>query len=186
MYEFFSKFAEQWAVVKSAPYPFILALLVAIGAIWFVLNNFIYGTVLANKNAEIDLLNGRVAAYQDKLKGATPEQAAGEIQSLRDQLTETKKQLTAIINPPRDPNSLYQRGQRVGVVAGAQIDSSNKLVIFQQMTVSGELDQATNVEFRNLILSYQRSDTITQARMGLSGSSTYYNARFSIVGNRSD
>lgn len=181
----FTKLLQEWAVISSAPISFVAAAVILGGIIWGVVN-WSYSSVLSNKNAQIDLLKERIAAYESKLKVASPEQAVGELQSLKDQLAETKKKLAEIVNPPRDQNSVYQNGRRIGIVAGVQIEATKQEVAFQQMTVGGELDQATNVEFRNLILSYRGSDAIGQARQGLSATTTYHNARFAIVGNRSD
>jgi hypothetical protein len=178
MDEILTKLADQLAVIKSAPYPFILAVAIVIGAVWFIVNWF-YSAVLSSKNANIELLQGRLADYQDKLKGASPDQAASE-------LTRLRAEIEAIKNPPRDDNSVYQKGKRIGVVAGVRIDTQNKMVSFAQMTIGGELDQATNIEFRNLILALAGVNTVSQGRQGLAVTTTFGNARFSIVGNRRD
>lgn len=57
---------------------------------------------------------------------------------------------------------------------------------FNEVTVGGEIDQATNVEYRNLVFSYIGADAIGVARQGLISSTTYHNARFSIIGNQSN
>jgi hypothetical protein len=176
MDQIFTKLAEQAAVIKAAPYPFILAVLIAAGAIW-VAFNWAYGSILSNKNAQIELLQGRIADYQDKLKGASPDQAADEIKHLRSEIDSIK-------NPARDDNSVYQKGNKIGVVGDVKMNIPNKSVIFGQMTIVGELDQATNVEFRNLVLTFTGVDAIGVARQGLAVTSTYSNARFSIIGNR--
>ncbi len=59
-----SKFMEQWALVMSAPIPHIIALFLGLGIIWGI-NSFSYSTILSSKNANIELLQGRIAAYQD-------------------------------------------------------------------------------------------------------------------------
>lgn len=159
--------------------------IIGLGVIWAILA-FSYSTVFANKNSQIDLLKDRVAAYESKLKVASPEQAVGEMQTLRDQLADTRKQLAAIVNPPRAQNGIYQRGKQVGIGVGERIDVGNKSVTFSQVTIGGDLDQATNVEFRNLVLLFAGADATGSVRQGLVGTTTYHNARFSIVGNRTD
>jgi hypothetical protein len=180
-----SKLAAQWAVIISAPQPHIIAALVGLGIIWAVVA-YSYSTILANKNSQIDLLKDRVASYESKLKVSSPEQAVGELQTIRDQLSDTRQQLAAIANPPRVQNGIYQRGRQIGIGVGERIDAVNKTVSFSQMTVGGDLDQASNIEYRNLVLFYTGSDSFTSARQGLVGTSIFYNAWFSIVGNRAD
>ena len=113
--------------------------------VWAVVN-WSYSTAFTNKNTQIDLLNGRLADYQEKLKGATPDQAAGEIARLR-------AEIDGIKHPPRDDNSIYQRGQRIGVVAGVTVDARNNLVSFARMTIGGVLDKATNIENLKILSS---------------------------------
>jgi hypothetical protein len=158
---------------------------VTAGVAWFAIN-WAYSAVLSGKDSQIAVLRERISAYEQSLKGASPDQAAGEIRSLREQLAETKKKLTELTNPPRDENSIYQRGQRIGVAAGVNVDMPNRRVTIAQMTVAGDIDRATNIEFRNLVLMFVDSDVTSQARMGLDARTTYGNARLSIVGNRQD
>jgi hypothetical protein len=178
MPEWFSKIVQEWSVIAGAPISFTTAVIVVIVAVWSIVN-WSYSTVLSSKNAQIELLQGRLADYQEKLKGASPDQAANQLARLR-------AEIEAIKNPPRDDNSVYQRGNRIGVVAGVYIDAPNKRASFDQMTIGGELDQATNIEFRNLILAYTGADGYGQGRQGLAVTTTYNNIRFSIVGNRRD
>jgi len=185
MHDWLSKFVQEWPVISGAPVSFATATLVAAGIIWGIVH-WSYSTVLANKNAQIDLFQSRIADYQDKLKGATPEQAAGELRTLRDQLADTRKKLADLANPPRDENSVYQRGQRIGVAVGVQVDPANKTVVIAKMTVAGDLDRASNVEYRDLVLSFVEAGGTSQASFGLSASTTYMNAKFAMVGNRHD
>lgn len=179
----------EWPTIKAAPKSFAI---VTIGPIVIfclaalAMIDWHYAGIISGRDVEINILRDRIGAYEQKLKGKTPEQAADEISSLRDQLKEAKDSIARINNPPRDANSVYQNGQRVGVAMYPTIDSENRKVTFSQLTVGGELDMATNIEYRNLILSYVRADAVSMARQGLFGSSTYTNAVFSIVGNRTN
>jgi hypothetical protein len=159
----------EWRMIAQAPVSFSVAVLVAGAIIWWAMS-WGYGR-------ETSLLSQRVADYQDKLKGASPDQAANEIARLSAEIDSLK-------SPPRDDNSVYQKGKRIGAVAGVKIDAQNKVVTFGTVTIGGELDEATNVEFRDLILSFIKSDAVGQVRTGLAATTTYQNAKFSIVGNR--
>ena len=189
----FEDIIAEWPKIKVAPRSFaivtIVPTLILAGFFWFAIN-WSYSAMLSGRDGQIALLRDRVADYEQKLKGQ--DQAAGEIISLRDQLKDAKKQLGAIVNPPRDGNSVYQNGNRIGIIAGANVDSTKKIAKFYTLTIAkfctptvgGKLDQGTNVEFRNLILSYISADSVSQTHQGLIESTTYRNARFSIVGNR--
>jgi hypothetical protein len=50
------------------------------------------------------------------------------------------------------------------------------------MLIAGHLDQASHVEFKNLVLGFVDLDGFSQTRQGR----TLVNAQFSIVGNRRD
>jgi hypothetical protein len=176
MADWFARLVAEWSVIAAAPVAFASAVLVVIAVSWAIVN-WSYSSVLSNKNAQIELLQSRVADYQDKLKGASPDQAASEI-------TRLKVEIESLKNPPRDDNSVYQKGRRIGIVSGVRVDLQNKVVTFDAVTVGGALDQATNIEFRDLILSFISSDAIMQARQGAAANITYHNARFSVVGNR--
>jgi hypothetical protein len=59
-------------------------------------------------------------------------------------------------------------------VAGIRIKTEEKVATFYQIKVAGELDSATNIEFRNLILVYAGADGFSQARQGLAVTTTYH------------
>src|SRR5581483_9735094 len=81
MDQFLTKLAEQAAVIRAAPYPFILAVAIVAGMIWFVVN-WAYSAVLASKNAQIELADRQIADNKQKVGGATPEEAAKRIAEL--------------------------------------------------------------------------------------------------------
>ena len=83
---------------------------------------------------------------------------------------------------PRDENTIFQKGKRIGEVVGVRIDPPNNSVVFDCMTIIGHLDQASHVEFKNLVLAFVSLDGFSQTRQGR----TLLNARFSIVGSRRD
>ena len=82
----------------------------------------------------------------------------------------------------RDENAIFQNEKRIGEVVGVRIDPPNNSVVFDRMRIAGHLDQATYVEFKNLVLAFVGLDGFSQTRQGR----TIVNAQFSIVGNRSD
>jgi hypothetical protein len=176
MQDLVSKLVQEGAVITGAPISFVTSVILVCLFVWAVVNWF-YNRAFTNKNTQIDLLNGRLADYQEKLKGATPDQAAGEIAHLR-------AEIEGIKNPPRDDNSVYRKGRRIGMVAGVAVDAKNNRVSFARMTIDGVLDEATNIEFRNLTLAFSGSEGVGRNTQGLAVNSTYTNAKFKIVGDR--
>jgi len=88
----------------------------------------------------------------------------------------------AIKGVPRDENTIFQNGKRIGEVVGVRIDPPNNSVVFDRMTIAGHLDQASQVEFKDLVLAFVGLDGFSQTRQGR----TLVNAQFSIVGIRRD
>uniref|UniRef100_Q07RD6 Uncharacterized protein n=1 Tax=Rhodopseudomonas palustris (strain BisA53) TaxID=316055 RepID=Q07RD6_RHOP5 len=68
------KILAQLAVVGSAPIPFVVALLIVGGLIWWAID-WRYSAVLTHRDAEI-------SEFKAKLSGATPEQARDKIELL--------------------------------------------------------------------------------------------------------
>jgi len=70
----------------------------------------------------------------------------------------------------------FFKGKRIGEVAGVRIDPPNS-VVFDRMTVAGHFDQASEVEFKNLVLAFVGLDGFSQTRHGR----TFVNAQFSVI-----
>jgi hypothetical protein len=68
-------------VIRAAPYPFILAVAIVAGAIWFIVN-YAYSTVLSSKNAQLELADRQLGEYKQKLSGASPDEAKSRIDAL--------------------------------------------------------------------------------------------------------
>jgi hypothetical protein len=96
------KILAQVAVVTSAPVPFLIAVFIAGGLIWWLLD-WRYGAIVAqrdgvisNRDSEITLLKSQRDDYKDKLNGATPDQAKARIDSLEARLASVEpRRLTA-------------------------------------------------------------------------------------------
>ena len=89
------KILAQVAIVTSAPAPFIVALLIVAGFIWWAID-WKYSAVLTHRDAEISRLKGERDDYKDKLSGATPDQAKARIDALEARLSSIEpRRLTA-------------------------------------------------------------------------------------------
>ena len=49
---------------------------------------------------------------------------------------------------------------------GVRIDVPNNSVVFDRMTIAGHLDQASHVEFKNLVLAFVGLEGFSQTRQG--------------------
>src|SRR6266576_6777842 len=78
--------------IKAAPEAFLVLMIITIGVSYLVLqrNQNAHLAVLENKIAEREAL---ITEYRTKLNGATPEQAANEIEELKKTLAETQRNL---------------------------------------------------------------------------------------------
>jgi hypothetical protein len=89
----FIKFLEkQLEPVMAAPIPFFISVLMASGVIWGAMQ-WAYSGIIANRDSTISLITAQRDDYSTKLMGATPDQADGELKSLRDQIENQKRDL---------------------------------------------------------------------------------------------
>jgi hypothetical protein len=167
---------QEWTVISAAPIALALAIVVPAAITWAIVD-VTWRSALADSNAEI-------ARYSEALGGASPLQAGENVRSLREQLAMVQKELAELQSPDRDPNAVYQHGRRIGTVDGIEIDASNTSVTFQRMTVDRELAQATNVEFRDFVLSLGKYAALTRVAQG--PAAIYHSPRFAVVGRRGD
>jgi hypothetical protein len=92
MDQFLTKLAEQVAAIRAAPYPFVLAVAIVAGAIWFIVN-YAYRTILSSKNAQLELADRQLAEYKQKLSVASPDEARSKIDSLIAEITALRAKL---------------------------------------------------------------------------------------------
>jgi hypothetical protein len=86
------KLLTQVAVVTTAPAPFLIAILIVAGLIWWAMD-WRYSTIVGNKESEVALAKSQRDDYRDKLGGATPDQAKAAIQEVKktNELAEARK-----------------------------------------------------------------------------------------------
>ena len=128
MPEWFDGVAQEWSLIGAAPISFAIALVVVIIVVWAILHWF-HRRMLSSKDIRIEVLQSRLADYRNVLEGASPREAAYKI-------TQLKGKLEAIKGVPRDENTIYQKGKRIGGVVGVRIDVPNNSVVFDRMTRS--------------------------------------------------
>jgi hypothetical protein len=74
-----------WPMIRANLPTFFVILVLIICAVWWIMG-WRYGDLLASKNGQIELQDRQLAAYKQKLDGATPEQAKSRIDALEAQL----------------------------------------------------------------------------------------------------
>jgi len=174
MPEWLDKLGQGWPVITAAPISLSIAVVAIIVIVWAIIHWF-YRWLLSSKNIQIEMLRARLADYRNVLEGASPSEAVYKI-------TQLKAQLEAIKGVPRDENAVYQKGKRIGEVVGVRIDASSKSLVFDRLTLGANLDQTSNIEFRNLVLAFAGMGAFSQTRQGR----TLLNAQFSILGNQTN
>lgn len=76
---------SQWSMIAEAPLPFIVGWLIFGGVAWAMARHQ-FSERLATAEERIRFKDDQIAAYKDKLQGATPDEAAGRIAALEARL----------------------------------------------------------------------------------------------------
>jgi hypothetical protein len=178
------------AGIKTAPEVFLLLTVVAIG-VWYLAFQRIEGEHLAaleNKIAEREAL---ITEYRSKLNGATPEQAANEIEKLtksladaQRNLNEAKTKAASVDVRPRDPWSLYEEDNPIAVVRDPKIDLDNKKITFPVATSRVILGINKSYQFQNWKLACGSTQVYNAVRNGAAREFSYAPLTCKIVGNR--
>jgi Divergent InlB B-repeat domain len=85
----------EWSTITAAPRSIAILAVIIAGCVWLVIHWF-YAAVLAGKDGQIALLRDRISAYEQQLKGQSPEQVANELKFFRDQLVEYGKRFETV------------------------------------------------------------------------------------------
>src|SRR5260370_32334418 len=158
MPEWLDNLGQEWRLITAAPISLSIAVVAIIVIVWAIIHWF-YRRLLSSKNIQIEMLRGRLADYRNVLEGASPSEAAYKIAQL-------KAQLEAIKGVPRDENAVYQKGKRIGEVAGVRIDASNKGLIFCRLTPGANLHLTNKIEFCNFVFAVAANGCVFKNRPG--------------------
>ncbi len=142
-------------VAKGAPEVFALLGIITLGLSYLVLQEF-HRERLAVLNDRVASQEALLGEYRTKLKGATPEQAASQIEQLTKLLGDTQKALNDVKNRvtsletlPRDPRQLYKDNSAMAIVQDPKIDLDKKTVMFPAVTSKVLLGNDKIYEFQN-------------------------------------
>ena len=127
-------------VVRGAPEALAFLGIMTLGFSYLVLQQF-HRERLAALNDRIASQEVMLGKYRTKLKGATPEQAAAQIEQLTNLLGDThkvlnelKSRLASTESLPRDPRRLYQDNDIIALTQDPKVDLDKKTVMFPAVT----------------------------------------------------
>jgi hypothetical protein len=123
-------------VLRKAPEAVALVGVITIGVRYFAFDDL--------HRERVTALNERIASqerlltdYRTKLKGASPEEAATQIEKLTTLLADAQTSLSAAKSKPvsvenrsRDPRLLYADNQPIALVSDPKVDSDKKKITF--------------------------------------------------------
>jgi hypothetical protein len=135
-------------VIRRAPEATALTAIVAVGVSYLGLHQFHRDRVAA-LNDTIASQQRVLTEYQAKLKGATPDEAAAQIEKLSSLLADAQNSLSAAKNKPvsvenrsRDPRRLYEDNKPIALVHDPKIDLDKRKITFP--TVNTEVILGVN------------------------------------------
>jgi hypothetical protein len=179
-----------FAGIKAAPEAFLLLMIITIGVSYLVFQRV--------QSQHLEVLENKIAArealineYRSKLNGATPQQAANEIEKLTKTLADAQRNLNEAKTTaasfdvrPRDPRSLYEEDNPIALVQDPKIDLDNKKITFPVVTSSVILGINKSYQFQNWNLACGSTRLYNTIRNGAAPEFSYAPLTCKIVGNR--
>jgi len=141
-------------VIRRAPEAIVLVGIIVLGVSYSGFQHFHRERVAAliDRIASQDRL---LADYRTKLRGATPDEAATQIERLTILLAETQRGLreakskpVSVENRSRDPRRLYEDNNPIAEVEDPKLDLENKKIIFPAVNSTTILATNKLYEFR--------------------------------------
>ena len=131
-----------------------------------------------------------LADYRTKLRGATPDEAATQIEKLTSLLAKTEKSLgeakskpVSVENRSRDPRRLYEDDNPIAEVQDPKLDLDNKRIVFPVVSSVAILVTNKLYEFRNWKLACGSTRFYNMAANGSGYDYSYSPLTCRIVGN---
>jgi len=141
-------------VIRRAPEAIVLVGIIVLGVSYSGLQHF-HRERVAGLNGRIASQERLLADYRTKLKGATPDEAATQIERLTILLAETQKSLSeakskpvSVENRSRDPRRLYEDNNPIAEVQDPKLDLDNKKIVFPAVNSTTILATNKLYEFR--------------------------------------
>jgi len=129
--------------------------------------------------------------YRTKLRGATPEEAATQIEKLAALLAETQKSLretkskpVSVENRSRDPRRLYEDNNPIALTQDPKIDLDKKMITFPIVNAAVILGTNKVYEFHDWKLACGGTQLYNMINDGAAREFSYSPLACRIVGNR--
>jgi hypothetical protein len=176
--------------IREAPEAIALPLIVAIGVSYFAFQHF-YRERVAVLNDRISSQAALLNDYRTKLRGATPEEAATQIEKLTGLLAETQKSLNdarvkpvSVQNRSRDPRRLYQDNNPIAVTQDPKIELEKKRIKFPVVNASITLGSNKVYEFQDWKLACGGTQLYNMVNGSAAREFSYAPLTCKILGNR--
>ena len=149
------RIAANARVIRRAPEAIAVTALVAAGISYFGFQQFHRESVAA-LNQTIASQGRLLADYRTKLKGASADEAATQIEKLTDQLADAQKSLSvtkskplSVENRSRDSRRLYEDNKPIALVSDPKLDLDKKKITFPAVNADALLGANKTYEFQD-------------------------------------
>jgi hypothetical protein len=177
-------------VIRRAPEAVGLAGIITFAISYFAFEH-LHREHLVALNERIASQERQLGDYRTKLRGATPDEAAAQIEKLTSLLAETQKSLSAakskpasIENRSRDSRLLYADNNPIAKVDDPKLDLDNKKIIFPIVNSAAILEINRPYEFRDWKLACGGTQLYQMISNGVGRDYSYSPLICKIVGNR--
>lgn len=177
-------------VVRRAPEAVALVAIITLGLCYFGLQHFHRERVVA-LNDRIASQERMLADYRTKLRGATANEAATQIEKLTSLLAETQKSLNEAKNKPvsvqnrsRDPRRLYEDNNPIALTQDPKIDLDRNKITFPAVNAAVILGTNKVYEFQDWKLACGGTQFYNMIADGGAREFSYSPLTCKIVGNR--
>lgn len=141
-------------VIRRAPEAIALMGVITLSVSFFAFQHF-YGERAVALNARIASQEGLLTDYRTKLRGATPDEAATQIEKMTSLLADAQKNLSEAKSKPvsadkrsRDPRRLYEDDNPIAEVQDPKLDLDNRRIIFPTINSTTIVETNKLYEFR--------------------------------------
>ncbi len=177
-------------VIRRAPEAVALAGIITLGVSSFAFQHF-HRERVAALNDRILSQERLLTDYRTKLRGATPEEAAAQIEKLTGLLAETQKSLSeakskpvSVENRSRDPRRLYEDNNPIALTQDPKIDLDRKKIIFPVVSAAVILGINKVYEFQNWKVTCGSTQLYNTVSDGVEDEYSYSPLTCKILGNR--
>jgi hypothetical protein len=177
-------------VIRHAPEAVAIVGIMVLGVCYFAFQQY-HRERVAPLDDRIASQERLLADYRTKLNGATPEEAARQIQKLRSLLAETQKSLNeaktnpvSVENRSRDPRRLYDENNPVALTEEPKVDLEKKKITFPVVNAATILASNKVYQFQDWKLACGGTQLYSMINDGAAREFSYSPLTCKIVGNR--